>query len=459
MKKRILLCAFVLLILILLWSQLFSIFDTTANPVSVLYKPYVLIPLGLITLGILCLAPNVLSKSPKVQKISIIIFALFMLLSVCSIAVSGITIYNSRQRAENNATEQSIETRFTAQQFFSADVLQAQPTANKKGETAFYGTQGRFAYHFEQDFTAQNSDDCNILYEVYDFENLSEKEYNKIQAVLLQRYISGYPDKTEQAKIFTAQTTEGEVHCILQEFVQNETHSFYYAVTLRSANALVLLKMQVYAAGDFTVKNQLQENLDGFFAIQRTQNPKDTAVENRFAAASFMGKTLAETQWACIDPTALIRDGIRGKLSLTKLQAQNFKPGGNRNPYNFTETYQCDSVETSIGLPLQMVSLSMHETSAQAGTYQLNGFQLVYVPTNRNSWELLDMVAIFTDIAGTAQFTKDGQNYTISDLAQSSVLESSLYRLEKTVQNEVLTLDLEVIDAQTAQFSVTYLQT
>ncbi|MDO4154368.1 MAG: hypothetical protein Q4E21_05900 [Clostridia bacterium] len=459
MKKRILLCAFVLLILILLWSQLFSVFDTTANPVSVLYKPYVLIPLGLITLGILCLAPNALSKSPKVKKISVIIFALFMLLSVCSIAVSGITIYNSRQRAENNATEQSIETRFTAQQFFSADVLQAQPTANTKGETAFYGTQGRFAYHFEQDLTAQNSTDCNILYEVYDFENLSEKEYNKIQAVLLQRYISGYPDKTEQAEIFTAQTIEGEVHCILQEFVQNETHSFYYAVTLRSANAFVLLKMQVYAAGDFTVKNQLQENLDAFFAIQRTQNLKDTVAENRFTAASLMGKTPSETQWACIDPTALIRDGIKGELSVEKLQAKNFKPGGNRSPYNFTETYQCDSVETSGGLPLQMVSLSMHETSAQAGTYQLNGFHLIYVPTNRNSRELLDMVAIFTDIAGTAQFTKDGQNYTISDLAQSSALESGLYRLEKTMQNEILTLDLEVTDAQTAQFSVTYLQT
>ncbi len=459
MKKRILLCAFVLLLLILLWSQLFSVFGTTANPVSVLYKPYVLIPLGLLTLGILCLVPNVLCKSPKVKKISVIAFALFTLLSVCSIAIGGITIYNSRQRAESNATEQSIETRFAAQQFFSVDVLQAQPTSNTKGGTAFYGPHGRFAYHFEQDLTAQNSADCNILYEVYDFENLSEKEYNKIQSVLLQRYVNGYPDKTEQAEIFTSQTTEGEVHCILQEFVQNETHSFYYAVTLRSENAFVLLKMQVYARGDFAENNQLQENLDAFFAIQRTQNPKDTAAENRFAAASLMGKTLSETQWACIDPTALIRDGIKGELSLTKLQAKNFKPGGNPSPYNFTETYQCVSVETSGGLPLQMVSLSMHETSAQAGTYQLNGFQLVYVPTNRNSRELLDMVAIFTDIAGIAQFTKDGQNYTISDLAQSPVLESGLYRLEKTVQNEILTLDLEIIDAQTAQFSVTYLQT
>lgn len=282
MKKRILLCPFVLLILIIFWSQLLSVFDTTANPVAVLYKPYMLIPLGLITLGILCLAPNVLCTSPKVKKISVTVFALFMLLSGCSIAVGGTTIYNSRQRAESNATEQSIETRFIAQQFFSADVLQAQPTSNTKHETAFYGTQGRFAYHFEQEFTAQNFGDCNILYEVYDFENLSEKEYNKIQDVLLQRYINRYPDKTEQAEIFTTQTTAGEIHCIFQEIAQDETHSFYYAVTLRSANAFVLLKMQVYATGDFIEKNQLQKNLDAFFAIQRTQNSSGMAAENLF---------------------------------------------------------------------------------------------------------------------------------------------------------------------------------
>lgn len=282
MKKRILIYIFALLILILLWSQLFSVFDITRNPVSILYKPYAFIPMCFVTLGVLSLVPKFLCTNSEITKISSIAFSLFMILSFCGVAVGGLVINDSRQRADDRAKTQSIETRFSAQQFFSIDNLQVQPTTlTSKRENAFYGIRDRFAYYFEQNLTAQNLADCHISYEIYVFENLSDKEYDKIETVLVQRYINKYPEKTEQAEILNEQTAAGKISCILQDIPQNEIHSFYYAAVLRSENELVVLKMRVYAAGDFTKKNQLQENLDAFFLIHRVGNHETQNTKHR----------------------------------------------------------------------------------------------------------------------------------------------------------------------------------